>query len=257
MPFMLPGVIACEQRSFNLLYFGLDTRCIQFLIVHAHRYMALRSFIARCQAYTGWWSLVASSAGRSNVHTTSRAPCSAALAAATSTTANNSELPPPPSTAPSSHESPSALHDRVAQKFVNCMMWDGKKSLSQRIFKESLEIVKRSQMAKGRKSEDTVFDALEVFHQALANAKPIMGTTGVRRGGKLYHVPVALRPERQEFLAIKWFVTTAREKSGKGMAKKLAAELLDAFNNQGAVIKRKQDLHRLAEANRAFAHFRW
>ncbi|KAL5516466.1 hypothetical protein EMCRGX_G001803 [Ephydatia muelleri] len=184
------------------------------------------------------------------IHTTGHVPCSASAAVSTTDT-------PSPPTAPSSHVSPSVLHDRVAHKFVNCMMWDGKKSLSQHIFKEALEIVKRSQLAKGKKREDAVLDAMEIFHKAVDNAKPIMGTTGVRRGGKLYHVPVALRPERQEFLAVKWLITAAREKPGHGMAKKLAAELLDAFNHQGAVIKRKQDLHRLAEANRAFAHFRW
>lgn len=191
------------------------------------------------------WLLAASR----GIHTSISVPCSASLAAV------SEPLVTP--TAPSSHESPSALHDRVAHKFINCMMWDGKKSLSQQIFKEALEIVKRSQLAKSKKSEDAVVDAMEVFHRAVANAKPIMGTTGVRRGGKLYHVPVALRPERQEFLAIRWLITAAREKSGHGMAKKLAAELMDAFNHQGTVIKRKQDLHRLAEANRAFAHFRW
>lgn len=207
---------------------------------------AVRNFVTKYQ-FTCSRLFVAARA----VHASAHVPCSASAAVSVG------EDAPSPPTAPSSHVSPSVLHDRVAHRFVNCMMWDGKKSLSQHIFKEALEIVKRGQLTKTKKSEDAVLDAMEIFHRAVDNAKPIMGTTGVRRGGKLYHVPVALRPERQEFLAVKWLITAAREKPGHGMAKKLAAELLDAFNHQGAVIKRKQDLHRLAEANRAFAHFRW
>lgn len=91
--------------------------------------------------------------------------------------------------APESHESPSFLHDPVAKKFINCMMWDGKKTLSQRLFKETLEIVKQTQLSRYKSGEkEAILDPLALFHKAIENSKPIMGTTGVRRGGKLFHV---------------------------------------------------------------------
>ncbi|XP_064383519.1 small ribosomal subunit protein uS7-like [Halichondria panicea] len=163
--------------------------------------------------------------------------------------------------APSSQESPSFFYDPVAQKFVNMMMWDGKKSLAQSILKEAFQVIKTTQLARLKSKAGTgtevMVDPLTVFHQALENSKPIMGTIGVRRGGKLYQVPYPLPSKRRQFLASKWIITASRDRSGHNMAKKLAAELLEAFNNQGTAIKRKQDLHRLAEANRAFAHYRW
>jgi small subunit ribosomal protein S7 len=123
---------------------------------------------------------------------------------------------------------------------------------------QSLERVKRLQLAKVREGEESLeVNPMTVFHSAMANTRPIIGTTKVTRGGKHYHVPVGVHPNRQQFLAIKWLIVAARERSGRGMAEKLALELLDAHNNEGTVIKKKQDLHRLAEANRAFAHFRW
>ena len=163
---------------------------------------------------------------------------------------------------PSSHESPFFLYDELANKFINCMMWDGKKSVSRRIFQESLEIIKRKQLAKlktefpGSKHREEI-DPTEIFRQAVENVMPIMGTTGIKKGGKTYNVPVGLPFKRRRFLGIKWIITAARERKGIKMADKLATEILDAYNNTGTAIKRKQDSHRLAEANRAFAHFRW
>ena len=162
--------------------------------------------------------------------------------------------------APSSHSSSSFLYDELASKFINCMMWEGKKSLAQRLFKGALEIIKQKQLSRKVAGEkgDIELDPLVVFHQAVANAKPLMGTIGIRKGGNYYHVPVALPEKRRRFLAIKWLITAARERKGKaGMSQNLAAELLDSYNNTGTVIKKKQDLHRLAEVNRAFAHYRW
>lgn len=163
---------------------------------------------------------------------------------------------------PTSHESPLFFYDELVNKFINCMMWDGKKSVSRKIFEEAMQIIKMKQLAKfksdssGGKHLDQV-DPLKIFHEALENAMPVMGTMGIKKGGKTYHVPVALPFKRQRFLGIKWIITAARERKGLKMADKLAAELLDAYNNTGTAIKRKQDSHRLAEANRAFAHFRW
>lgn len=162
--------------------------------------------------------------------------------------------------APSSHSSSSFLYDELANKFINCMMWEGKKSLAQRLFKGALEIIKQKQLSRKVAGDKGAIelDPLLVFHQAVSNAKPLMGTIGIKKGGKLYHVPVALPEKRCRFLAIKWLITAARERKGKaGMSQSLAAELLDAYNNTGTVIKKKQDLHRLAEVNRAFAHYRW
>lgn len=164
--------------------------------------------------------------------------------------------------APDSHTSQSFMNDPLAQKFINCMMFDGKKSLSQKIFRKALESIKMTQLSRRQTtSEDVETDPLAVFHGAFQNVMPVMGTRGVRKGGRLYQVPVPLHPNRRRFLAIKWLITAARERSGprrsNRMPDRLAAELLDAFNNQGSAIKRKQDLNRLTEANRAFAHFRW
>lgn len=162
--------------------------------------------------------------------------------------------------APSSHSSSSFLYDELASKFINCMMWDGKKYLSQKLFKGALEIIKQRQLSRKVAGEKGVveLDPMMVFHQAVNNAKPLMGTISVKKGGKVYQVPVGLPDKRRHFLAIKWLITAARERKGKaGMAQNLAAELLDAYNNTGTVIKQKQDLHRLAEVNRAFAHYRW
>ena len=163
---------------------------------------------------------------------------------------------------PSSHESPFFLYDELANKFINCMMWDGKKSVSRRIFQESLEIIKRKQLAKLKtESPDSKhreeIDPMEIFRQAVENVMPVMGTTGIKKGGKTYNVPVGLPFKRRRFLGIKWIITAARERKGIKMADKLSTEILDAYNNTGTAIKRKQDSHRLAEANRAFAHFRW
>ena len=161
--------------------------------------------------------------------------------------------------APSSHQSSSFLYDELATKFINCMMWDGKKYLSQKLFKGALEIIKQKQLGQQvAGSKGVELDPMVVFHQAVSNAKPLMGTISVKKGGKVYQVPVGLPENRRRFLAIKWLITAARERKGKaGMSQNVAAELLDAYNNTGAVIKKKQDLHRLAEVNRAFAHYRW
>jgi len=126
-------------------------------------------------------------------------------------------------------------------------MLDGKKSLAQRICYGAFDIIR----------EKTGKDPLEVFEQALKNVMPVLETRARRVGGANYQVPVEVRPERRQTLGIRWIVNYARARSGKSMQEKLAAELLDAANNTGGAVKKKEDTHKMAEANRAFAHYRW
>ncbi|HDD44235.1 MAG TPA: 30S ribosomal protein S7 [Candidatus Desulfofervidus auxilii] len=135
----------------------------------------------------------------------------------------------------------------LVAKFINCMMRDGKKSVAESIFYDAMEII----------AEKTGKNPLEVFEKAVENVKPILEVKSRRVGGATYQVPVEVRPERQVSLAIKWIIQSARARSERGMVKKLANELLDAYNNRGSAIKKKEDTHRMAEANRAFAHYRW
>ncbi|MCG0277114.1 MAG: 30S ribosomal protein S7 [Thermanaeromonas sp.] len=132
-------------------------------------------------------------------------------------------------------------------KLINQVMRNGKKSLAQRICYDAFEIIRQK----------TGRDPLEVFEQALKNVMPVLETRARRVGGANYQVPVEVRPERRQTLAIRWIVNYARERSGKSMEEKLAAELIDAANNTGGAVKKKEDTHKMAEANRAFAHYRW
>jgi small subunit ribosomal protein S7 len=134
----------------------------------------------------------------------------------------------------------------VAQ-FINKLMQSGKKSTAERIFYDAMEIIEERAKRPG----------LEVFEQAVQNATPILEVKPRRVGGATYQVPVEVRPDRRLSLAIRWLIGTARSRAGKSMAQKLANELMDAANNTGATIKRREDTHRMAEANRAFAHYRW
>jgi small subunit ribosomal protein S7 len=135
----------------------------------------------------------------------------------------------------------------LAAQFINKLMRSGKKSTAERIFYDALEIIEERSKRPG----------LEVFEQAVQNATPILEVKPRRVGGATYQVPVEVRPDRRLSLAIRWLVSTARNRSGKSMAQKLASELMDAANNTGVTIKRREDTHRMAEANRAFAHYRW
>ena len=140
--------------------------------------------------------------------------------------------------------------DRQVTKFVNHLMYDGKKNLAYSIFYNALEIVK-GKLANEEKS------SLEIWRAALDNITPQVEVKSRRIGGATFQVPTEIRPERKESISMKNLITYARKRGGKTMADKLAAEIVDAFNNQGAAFKRKEDMHRMAEANRAFAHFRF
>jgi len=132
-------------------------------------------------------------------------------------------------------------------KFVNCMMLRGKKSLAEQIIYDSFERIRRS----SRK------EPLDVFDQAIRNVTPILEVKPKRVGGATYQVPVEIRHDRRQALARRWIIRYARARSGKSMADKLAAELMDAANGVGASIKRKDDTHKMAESNKAFSHFRY
>ena len=142
------------------------------------------------------------------------------------------------------------FNDTKVSKFVNHLMYSGKKSISYEIFYNSLEIVKA-------KMKDEEKSALEIWKQALDNITTQVEVKSRRIGGATFQVPTEIRPDRKESISMKNMINFARKRSGKSMADKLAAEIMDAFNNQGGAFKRKEDMHRMAEANRAFAHFRF
>ena len=135
----------------------------------------------------------------------------------------------------------------VISKFVGRMMLDGKKSVSMRIVYEALDTLKQK----------TEKDPLEVFLKARDNVKPLVEVKSRRVGGATYQVPIEIRESRREALAMRWVITAARAKSGHGMGERLASELLDAYNNTGTAYRKKEDTHKMAEANKAFAHYRW
>jgi small subunit ribosomal protein S7 len=137
--------------------------------------------------------------------------------------------------------------DAVLAKFINSLMLEGKKSTAERIVYGAFE---RMQKRTGR-------DPLELFHEALENVKPPLEVRSRRVGGATYQVPVEVRPERRQALAIRWIISIAQKRAEKTMVDRLAGELLDAANSRGAAFKRREDTLRMAEANRAFSHYRW
>lgn len=137
--------------------------------------------------------------------------------------------------------------DRVISKFINCLMRDGKRSVAESIFYQALDHI---QAKIGR-------DALEVFKEALENVRPSLEVRSRRVGGATYQVPVDVRPDRALTLSIRWLIDASRKRSEKTMRDRLANEILDAVNNRGTSIKKREDTHKMAEANRAFAHYRW
>ena len=137
--------------------------------------------------------------------------------------------------------------DIVVTKFMNCLMYQGKKSAAEGIVYGAMSQVEKK--AKG--------DPVKMFHEALTNVKPHLEVRSRRVGGATYQVPVEVRPDRAQALAIRWIIATARGRSEQTMTDRLAAELLDAANNRGASVKKREDTHRMAEANKAFSHYRW
>jgi small subunit ribosomal protein S7 len=138
-------------------------------------------------------------------------------------------------------------HDILVAKFINNLLRRGKKSVAETIFYDALDKIETKHPGEG----------LEIFRKAVDNAKPLLEVKSRRVGGSTYQVPVEVRPRRREALAIRWIINYAKARSEKTMADKLAAELLAASKNEGSTIKKKDDTHKMAEANKAFAHFRW
>lgn len=137
--------------------------------------------------------------------------------------------------------------DKLVAKLINKMMWDGKKSLAERIVYSAFDKV----------SEKTNQDALKVFKDSLDKLKPQLEVVSRRVGGATYQVPIEVRADRRVTLALRWLITYARQRGEKQMDDRLAGEILDAFNERGSAMKKREDVHKMAEANKAFAHFRW
>jgi small subunit ribosomal protein S7 len=135
----------------------------------------------------------------------------------------------------------------IVSKFVNRMMWEGKRSVSLRIVHDALETLRTK----------TGKEPLEVFLKALDNVKPMVEVKSRRVGGATYQVPIEIRETRREALGMRWLINAARSRAGHGMNERLATELLDAFNGTGTAFKKKEDTHKMAEANKAFTHYRW
>ena len=137
--------------------------------------------------------------------------------------------------------------DLVVSKFMNAIMYDGKKSVAERIVYGAFDVV----------HDKSRQDAVVIFHQALENIQPHVEVRSRRVGGATYQVPVDVRPERRQALAIRWLITAARNRNETTMVDRLSGELMDAANNRGTAVKKREDTHRMAEANRAFSHYRW
>jgi small subunit ribosomal protein S7 len=152
-------------------------------------------------------------------------------------TASNQQLMPDPK-----------YNSKLVSKFINCLMWDGKKSTAQKAFYDAMDIINEKVKDAG---------ALEVFEKAINNVKPLIEVRSKRVGGASYQVPMQVNSKRQQSLAFRWILLSARSKKGKPMSHRLASELIDAYNETGGAMTTRENIHRMAEANKAFAHFAW
>jgi small subunit ribosomal protein S7 len=139
-------------------------------------------------------------------------------------------------------------NSKLVSKFINCLMWDGKKSVAQRVFYDAMDVI--SEKLKN-------VDSLEVFETAVNNVKPLLEVRSKRIGGASYQVPMQVGAKRQQSLAFRWIIQSARAKKGTPMCQRLASELIDAYNKHGGAMTTRENVHRMAEANKAFAHFAW
>jgi small subunit ribosomal protein S7 len=139
-------------------------------------------------------------------------------------------------------------NNKIASKFINCMMWEGKKSVAERVFYGAMDIIAE---------KITDVPPVEVFQKALENVKPDVEVRSKRVGGANYQVPMQVNPKRRQSLAIRWLLTAARAKSGRPMAPRLAEELMAAYRREGDAMNQREMVHRMADANKAFAHFGW
>ena len=137
--------------------------------------------------------------------------------------------------------------ERLVGKFINYLMKRGKRNIAESLLYKSFDIV----------SEKTKEDPVRVFKKAMDNVKPVLEVRSRRVGGATYQVPIEVRPDRKVALAMRWLISYSKQRSGKSMVEKLAGEIMDAYNNRGASVKKREDVHKMAEANKAFAHYRW
>ncbi len=178
-------------------------------------------------------------------------------------------------TASSQQLKPDPIYNsKLVSKFINSLMWDGEKSVAQKVFYDAMDII--SQRMKGadfakvavsqqegskerppKEDKREPVDSLEVFETAVNNVKPVLEVRSKRIGGASYQVPMQVRPQRQQSLAFRWIIQSARSKKGKSMCERLASELIDAYNGHGGAMTTRENVHRMAEANKAFAHFAW
>ncbi|XP_070579954.1 small ribosomal subunit protein uS7m-like [Ptychodera flava] len=170
-----------------------------------------------------------------------------------------------PIKAAKNNQTSSLFYDPVVAKFTNLTMKAGQKNLARGLLRQTFEAIKRVQVEKYHKAPDSEklkieTNPLVIFHKAIENCQPVVGLTAIKRGGKTYQVPVPLNDKRRQFLAMKWLLTEARNKPKprlQHLPERLSREMLNAYNNEGNVIKRKLDLHKQADANKAYAHYRW
>ena len=142
----------------------------------------------------------------------------------------------------------SKYNNKLVSKFINCLMLDGKKSTAQKVFYDAMNII-------SNKIKDV--SALEVFEKAINNTKPLIEVRSKRVGGASYQVPMQVNAKRQQSLSFRWILASARSKKGKPMCERLASELIDAYHEQGGAMTTRENIHRMAEANKAYAHFAW
>jgi len=148
-------------------------------------------------------------------------------------------------------------NSKLVSKFINCLMTGGKKSVAQKVFYNAMDIIRRSSLVAGDSSGGAPSNELEVFETAVNNVKPLLEVRSKRIGGASYQVPMQVKPKRQQSLAFRWIIQSARSKKGSPFCQRLSSELMDAYNARGGAMTTRENIHRMAEANKAFAHFAW
>jgi small subunit ribosomal protein S7 len=148
---------------------------------------------------------------------------------------------------------------KLVSKFINTLMWDGKKSVAQKVFYDAMDIIRRSPLVAGGSGEGSAGQKseLEVFETAVNNVKPLLEVRSKRIGGASYQIPMQVRPSRQQSLAFRWIIQAARGKKGSAFCERLASELMEAYDRRGGAMTTRDNVHKMAEANKAFAHFAW
>ena len=146
---------------------------------------------------------------------------------------------------------------KLVSKFINTMMWQGKKSVVQKIFYDAMNIIEKKMKESGGQGTTEAPGMLEVFETAVNNVKPLLEVRSKRIGGASYQIPMQVKPSRQQSLAFRWIIQSARGKKGSAFCERLAAELMDAYGGHGGAMTTRDNVHKMAEANKAFAHFAW